>query len=118
MSHDINLYLTEILSCIAKIERYLADIETQEALEKDDKTFDAVAMNLQVIGEAVRYIPDELRAANPQIKWSSIVGLRNIISHAYASLDPEIIWDTVQNKLTELRNCVAKIKEELLQMDI
>lgn len=91
MSRDLNLYLNEILSSIAKIERYLTGIETQAALMSDDKTFEAVAMNLQVIGEAMKYIPEDLRVANPQIRWSSIVGLRNIISHAYAALDPEII---------------------------
>ena len=95
MSRDLNLYLSEILNSIVKIERYLADIETEEALVSDERTFDAVAMNLQVIGEAVRYIPDDLRMANSQIRWSSVVGLRNIISHAYASLDSEIIWDAV-----------------------
>ena len=113
MSRDLNLYLNEILNSIAKIDRFVDGIESQSALFDDDRTFDAVAMNLQIIGEAVKYIPDDIREANSQIKWSSIVGLRNIISHAYASLDPEIIWDTVQNKLADLQTFIIQLQSDL-----
>ncbi|HEY9807581.1 MAG TPA: DUF86 domain-containing protein, partial [Candidatus Obscuribacterales bacterium] len=78
------LYLDDILSSIDKIERYTATL-TRESFAADDRTLDAVAYNLQVIGEAVKNIPNELRDRYPQIEWCKIAGLRDILAHAYFS---------------------------------
>ena len=110
MSRELYLYLAEILDSISKIERFTANTLTAKDLAEDEKTFDAVAMNLQIIGEAVKYIPNDIRETYPQIPWASIVGLRNIIAHVYTSLDAELIWDTVQTKLPALKQIVTTIQ--------
>jgi uncharacterized protein with HEPN domain len=112
VSRDLTLYLEDILNSIAKIERYTTGM-TQATLVEDERTFDAVALNLQIIGEAVKNIPDDRREAYPQIEWRKIAGLRDFIAHAYFSLDDEIIWDVIQNKLNDLRDCILQMKNDL-----
>lgn len=90
MSRSLNLYLEDILNSIEKIEHYTANM-TQQNFMTDDRTIDAVSHNLQIIGEAVKKIPTELRERNPQIEWRKIAGLRDTIAHAYFSIDDEII---------------------------
>lgn len=112
MSRNLDLYLDDILISISKIERYTANL-TRESFAADERTFDAVAYNLQMIGEAVKNIPDELRDRYPQIEWRKIAGLRDILAHAYFSIDDEIIWDIVRTKLTGLRECIITMKANL-----
>ncbi|MBW4486510.1 MAG: DUF86 domain-containing protein [Trichocoleus desertorum ATA4-8-CV12] len=112
MSRNIALYLDDILNSISKIERYTDNL-TRESFAADERTFDAVAYNLQMIGEAVKNIPDGLRDRYPQIEWRKIAGLRDILAHAYFLVDDEIIWDIVQTKLARLHDCITALKADL-----
>jgi len=112
MSRNLALYCDDILTSISKIDRYTANL-TPETFVADERTFDAVAYNLQIIGEAVKNIPDHLRDRHPQIEWRKIAGLRDILAHAYFAVDDEIIWDIIQTKLAELRDCIATLKADL-----
>lgn len=86
---------------------------TRETFVANERTFDAVAHNLQVIGEAVKNIPNDMRDRYPQIEWRKVAGLRDILAHTYFAVDDEIIWDIVQTKLSELRDCIAIMKADL-----
>lgn len=74
---------------------------------------DASIMRLQIIGEAVRSIDEmtnkELFASYPSIPWSNIIGLRNIISHAYSNINYEMIVNIIKNNLSSLDEIVAEI---------
>ncbi|MFM7448828.1 MAG: DUF86 domain-containing protein [Leptolyngbyaceae cyanobacterium] len=98
MSRNLMLYLDGILSSIDKIQRYTAGL-TWEIFVANELIFDAAARNLQIIGEAVKNIPTEMRDRYPQIEWRKIAGLRNILAHTYFAVEDEIIWDIVQTKL-------------------
>lgn len=65
---------------------------------------DAVVRNLEVVGEAVKGIPEDLRAAYPAIEWRRVVGLRDILIHAYFAVDVEILWDVIVHKLPPLES--------------
>ena len=80
-----------------------------EQLIADELTFDAVVYNLQIIGEAVKKIPPEIRDRYPQIEWRKIAGLRDIIAHAYFTIDDRIVWDIIQNKLLDLHKRIEQI---------
>ncbi len=101
MSRDYKVYLDDILEAIDKIRTYTADMSV-DSFAVDSKTFDAVLRNLEVIGEAVKRIPDEIRLQHQQVEWKKIAGLRDILIHQYFGIDAEIIWDVVHNKLPEL----------------
>lgn len=108
MSRKIELYLFDIVNSIDKIKRYTEEI-TYEELVTNELIFDAVVFNLQIIGEAVKNIPQDIRDMYPQIEWRKIAGLRDIIAHAYFTIDSQIVWDIIQNKLTNLETCIREI---------
>lgn len=101
MPRDSRVYLEDILEATRKIASYTAHLSKAVFLE-DEKTFDAVVRNLEVIGEAVKKLPEDLRAQHPTVEWKKIAGLRDILIHEYFGLDSEIVWDIVKNKVPTL----------------
>ncbi len=106
---DAGLLLEDIRSAIARIERYTSGLPREEFLA-DEKTIDAVARNLAVIGEAVRWLPDDFKLQHGGIPWDQIAGLRNRIVHDYFGLDLEIVWQVLQTSLPELRQHLQNIR--------
>jgi len=84
-----------------------------ETFSSDKKTIDAVVMNLVIIGEASKKIPDELRTMYSDIEWGRIIGLRNIIIHDYPSINLRIIWSIAKKNLPVLEERVKKIIQEI-----
>lgn len=82
---------------------------TFEQFVVDEKTYGAVARNLQIIGESVKNILQDVRDRSPEIAWRKIAGLRDILAHAYFQVEDEIIWDIVQNKIQPLQEHVQQL---------
>ena len=108
MPRDSKVYLEDILEAIRKIRIYTEGLSFEE-FQKDSKTVDAVVRNLEIVGEAVKQLPDHLREGHPEIEWKRIAGLRDILIHAYFGVDYEVIWDVVAKKLGDLAKTVASI---------
>ena len=68
---------------------------------------------MEVLGEAVKRMPDELRQRYPQVPWKLVAGMRDKISHGYDAVDYQTLWDAVQNDLPVLLAAVEKILREL-----
>jgi uncharacterized protein with HEPN domain len=96
---------------IANVAEFLGAM-TREKFQADKKTLHAVVRNLEVIGEAVKNVPSEVRDRHPEVPWQRIAGLRDILIHQYFGLDIDIIWDIIQNKLPDLRQQVETILSE------
>ena len=75
---DWKLFVEDILECIGKIENYIENMKFED-FEKDDKTTDAVVRNLEIIGEASKNIPDNVKTRYQNVYWKGVVGLRNRI---------------------------------------
>jgi uncharacterized protein with HEPN domain len=110
MSRDYRLYLDDILAAGEKVIRYTSGLSFDEFVA-DDKTFDAVVRNLQIIGEASARVPTETRSRYPDVPWAEIVGFRNIVVHYYFGVDETIIWRIVESQLVPLMEQVRKILE-------
>jgi uncharacterized protein with HEPN domain len=70
---------------------------------------DAVLLNLQIIGESVKNLPQEIRDRAPDVEWRKIAGLRDIIAHTYFQIEGSIIWDVVQTKIEHLQRSIEQI---------
>ena len=77
-----------------------------------EKTFDAVVRNLEVLGEAAKHIPSDVRIRYPQVAWRRIAGLRDVIAHEYFGIDEDILWDIVRNRMPTLLKDVLHILAE------
>ncbi len=106
------MYLQDIAESCEKILRFTEGL-TQSDLVQDEKTYDAVVRNLEIIGEAAKHISDELRKKLPDIEWRKTAGLRDMLAHAYFGIDNDILWDVVKNKVPQL----ARITSEFLNKD-
>ncbi|TVS10610.1 MAG: DUF86 domain-containing protein, partial [Planctomycetaceae bacterium] len=76
---------------------------------------DATLRNLEIIGEAAKAIPNEARQRFPHIHWKGVVGLRDVLAHAYFAWDDDTLWDIVTKKVPELLEVMERILEELPQ---
>lgn len=101
MLRDYKVYLEDILQAVAKISKFTAGI-SKENLFNDEKTLDAVIRNLEVIGEATKKVPEDIRLKCQDVEWKKISGLRDILIHEYFGIDHTIVWDIIQNKLPAL----------------
>ena len=109
---DLSLFLKDIHTSSKKIISYTKNMPLKELL-KDDKTYDAVMRNLQIIGEAIKHLPAEFRSNHHNIDWKKAAGLRDIVVHEYFGINKDIIWDVISNKIPELEKEVKKILKEI-----
>ena len=108
MSRDYRLFLEDIQMGCDKIQRYTGGLDCESFLE-DEKTFDAVLRNLEIIGEATRHIPESVKELYPQVDWYNIAGFRNIVAHEYFGVDFDILWDIIQHHVPALGEQIAFI---------
>lgn len=85
---------------------------SKQEFAADDKSVDAVVRNLEVIGEAVKRLPTDLRSREAGIEWQKIAGLRDILIHQYFGIDTDILWDIVQTKLSALEVACRLLLQE------
>jgi uncharacterized protein with HEPN domain len=69
--------------------------------------------HLQIIGEAARALPEEVRALAPEIPWSNIIGMRNILVHGYFEIDTDIVWNTATRDVPALKPAMERLLETL-----
>ena len=110
MHRDYRIYLKDILSSISKIDEYVGELSFQD-LVKDGMRVDAVVRNLEIIGEAAKHVPEDIRNKYPFVDWRKISAFRDILIQEYFGVDFDILWDIVKNKIPILKNDVKKILE-------
>lgn len=111
---DLEVYLDDILESIQQIESYLEDVEEKE-FYKDAQKQDAVLRRLEIIGEAVKQVPDNVRNQYPDVPWRRIAGMRDVIIHQYFGIMLNRIWVAIEEDLPELKVNIHTIKENQSQ---
>jgi uncharacterized protein with HEPN domain len=76
---------------------------------QDERTKDAILRNIQIIGEASKHIPDRLVITLPEIDWSGISGMRDIITHRYFRVDWKLLWTSIREELPLLKSQIQKL---------
>lgn len=105
---DDRLYLDDILGAADLIGQFVQR-HTEAEFEKNALLHSAVFHQLMVIGEAAGRISEELKAGHPDIPWREIIGFRNVIAHAYFSLNLKRAWLTATRDVPSLRERIAQI---------
>jgi uncharacterized protein with HEPN domain len=106
------LFLKDAQKSANRIIEYIKGMDRKEFFY-DHKTFDAVMRNIEIIGEAIKHIPSEIREKYKEIEWKKIAGLRDIVVHEYFGIDEDIIWDVVENKVPELKTQLEVLIENV-----
>jgi len=105
---DDGVYVDQILDSIRKLELYIIDYDKDEFI-KDEKTQSAVLMQLTVIGEISKKISEETKS-KIDVPWKKIMGFRDKTVHAYFNLDIDVIWETIQTRIPELKEKLSEYK--------
>ena len=110
MSREYRLYLSDILEAQERIQEYTKKM-TYKEFDLSNITIDAVIRNLEVIGEAARKLPFEIKNKSREIEWRKIVAMRNVLTHEYFGVNTQIVWDVVQNKIKPIGKFCQKLLE-------
>jgi uncharacterized protein with HEPN domain len=109
---ELRVYLEDIFESIDKIDEYLKGVSAAQ-FENNFEKQDAVIRRLEIIGEAVKHIPNEVRVNYPEIPWKNIAGLRDIVIHSYFGVSSELIWRAAKEDLPALKVTIQKMIIEL-----
>ena len=101
-------YLADILTAIAEIDDFTAGMNFDE-FATDKKTINAVIRSLEVLGEATKHIPAPFRKKHPDIPWSKMAGLRDVLIHDYMGVDLMTVWKVVKERLPEVKERVGRL---------
>lgn len=103
---NYRLYLEDILQAIKWIEVYTKGFDFKK-LKQNQLVIDAVTRNLEIIGEAVKNIPADIKKRHSDVEWKKIAGLRDILAHEYFGVDLRVLWDIIANKLPEFKKEIS-----------
>ena len=105
---DYRLYLKDILAAIESIESFVEGMDI-EAFRVDDRTASAVFRKFEIVGEAAKGIPEEIRLGYPQVPWKEMAGMRDRLIHAYFGIDYQLVWRTIKERLPKIKPEISRI---------
>jgi uncharacterized protein with HEPN domain len=106
------LYIKHISDAIDAIQAQTQDV-TKEQFENSELLQGFVERKLEIIGEATKRLPEDFKMEYPNIPWKDMAGMRDILIHQYAEVDGDIVWKTITQKLSPLKDCLKPILIEL-----
>ncbi len=107
MRRDPLVYLDDIVESCRRIEGYVADF-TYERFENDQKTIDAVIRNLEIVEEAAKNVPSDIRARMPSVDWPLIADTRDVLIHGYFAVNLRVVWGIITEETAPLAAAVEE----------
>lgn len=111
-NRDHRIFLKDIIDSIEKIESFASDMKYRDFIQ-DDKTVSAVVRKLEIIGEAVKNLPKDIRLKNKDIPWREMAGMRDKLIHWYFNVDFKLIWKVIKEDLPKIRPSLIGILDDL-----
>ena len=111
MIRDIGDYIADILSAAREVQEFTQGMGF-ESFSADKKTVNAVIRSLEVMGEAAKRIPDDIRGRYPEIPWKQMAGMRDKLIHEYSGVDLEIGWAVITGELPPLRPHIERMARD------
>lgn len=102
MKRDYRLFLQDIVDSIERLKAYTKHL-TYQKFCRNQIILDASVRNIEIIGEAITNIPEEIKTKSPEIPWTKVKSFRNMVIHQYWVIDTEILWNIIQTKIEPLR---------------
>ena len=112
MKRRLKLFIEDILNSIKSIEEFSKNLD-KDKFSKNNLRQSAIIRQLEIIGEAVKNIPDNFREEHPEVPWKKIAGLRDIIIHTYFNIDLDVTWNIIKKDIPDLKEKIMKIRTEL-----
>lgn len=106
------VYIDDMLDAIKKGMSFVEDISFSK-FKEDDKTQFAVIRAIEIIGEASKKIPNEIKVQYKEVPWKEISGMRDKLIHDYIGIDIEVVWKTVEEDLHSIKPLLVQMKKEL-----
>ncbi len=106
---DDSIYIDHIINSIDRILDYIAG-KDRESFEAELVTQDAVVRQLEIIGEATKRVSTELRSKHPDIPWSDMAGMRDILIHDYIDVDFGVVWKTASEDIPNLKALISRLQ--------
>ena len=94
-------YLDDMIGFAEKVLIYTRGLD-QSGFVANSLAYDATVRNLELIGEAATHIPEEIRAAHPEIPWRQVIATRNRLIHGYLGIDNDTLWSIIQDDIPAL----------------
>ncbi len=112
MTREIRDYLNDIITSIDDVEEFTEEMDFED-FNSDKKTTNAVIRSLEIIGEAVKNIPENIKDSHPELPWKYMAGMRDKLIHGYHGVDIEIVWMVVKEELPPIKPKMQKILDEI-----
>ncbi|MCK4911507.1 MAG: DUF86 domain-containing protein [Thermodesulfovibrionales bacterium] len=110
---DWTIRIKDIHESLSKIIRYTEGMNL-DSFFTDELKYDAVMRNFGIIGEAVKHVPDEVRAKHQDIPWKEISGMRDFVIHEYFGLDNDVVWSAIEHDVPRLKAQIVSRFSDLL----
>ena len=109
---DNLVFIKHILESITDIESFIKNSSKDYFLKNKEKQ-SAIIRQIEIIGEAVKNLPNSFREKYPKVPWKGIAGMRDKLMHHYFGVDLKAVWKVVKEDLPDLKKEILKIREEL-----
>jgi len=112
MKREVGDFIEDIINAMDKALKFVEGMSYEE-FAQDDKTIFAVVRAIEITGEAVKNVPDDIKKKYPEIPWKGMAGMRDKVIHGYFGVDLKVVWDTVKKRIPEVKPLFERMLEEL-----